>query len=174
LLQVGFLGSLALSSAGFLAALMGRAQAQAALAFFRPEDEPLARGVIRSLLAGILPADPGAGARAAEAALRTSDRYFSALSPAVQAEARQALDLLNLAPVRWLGGVWSPWEAATVGQINGFLERLRTSRFTTARQLYLLLAGVATVGWYGQPASWPGIGYPGPPVVERPQGENPL
>jgi hypothetical protein len=171
---VGWLGSLALAGAGSVGGFLTRAQAQGRLAFFRPGDEALARAVIRSFLSGILPAEPEANRQAVEQTLRTADRYLVALSPATQGEARQALGLMNLAPVRWLLGVWSPWTSAGEAQVQAALEALRTSRFATARQIFQLLSGMATVGWYGQPTSWAAIGYPGPPSVPRPHGEQPL
>jgi hypothetical protein len=175
LLKVGLLGSLALTGAGYVGGFVARAQAaQGKLAFFRPGDEALARAVIRSFLSGILPAEPAANRQAVEESLATTDRYFAALSPATQGEAQQALGLMNLAPVRWLLGVWSPWASAGEAQVNAALEALRTSRLATARQIFQLLSAMATVGWYGQPASWAAIGYPGPPTVPRPRGEKPL
>ncbi|MFI5401193.1 MAG: hypothetical protein ACHQZQ_09105, partial [SAR324 cluster bacterium] len=133
-----------------------------------------ARAVISSFLDWTLPADPAARDEAVARTISAADRYFSSYTPAVQAEALQALDLVGLAPVRWLGGLWSPWESASPGSVNRFLERLRTGRLSLARQVFRFLEGMATVGWYGQPAAWPAIGYPGPPNVPRPSGERPL
>ena len=174
LFKVGWLVSLALAGAGSVGGFVARAQEQGRLVFFRPGDEALARAVIRSFLSGILPAEAAANRQAVEQTLAAADRYFAALSPATQGEARQALGLVSLAPVRWLLGVWSPWTRAGEAQVQAALEALRTSRFVTARQIFQLLSGMATVGWYGQPASWAAIGYPGPPTVPRPQGDKPL
>jgi hypothetical protein len=150
------------------------ADAPAGLAFFRAKDLPLGRAVVAAFLDWTLPAGSAAREEAVTRTLAAADRYFSSFSPAVQAEALQAFDVLNLAPVRWLGGLWSSWESASPGEVNRYLEGLRTGRFSLGRQLFQLLAGVATVGWYSQPLSWAAIGYPGPPDLPHPSGERPL
>jgi hypothetical protein len=145
------------------------------LAFFRPKDLPLMRAVVGAHLEWALP--QGGNAIRLDAIDRTiaaADRYFSSYSPAVQAEALQGFDLIGLAPVRWLGGLWSSWESASTADVNRYLEGLRTGRFSLSRQLYQLIAGLAVVGWYSQPSSWAAIGYPGPPNPPRPLGERPL
>ena len=178
LLKTGALAALGLWGAGlagrWLPASAWAADGAQGWAFFRPKDISLARAVVRSFLDWTLPAHPAAREEAVTRTLAAADRYFSSYTPAVQAEALQAFDLLLLAPVRWLGGLWSPWESASPAEVNRFLEGLRTGRLSLARQVFRFLEGMATVGWYGQPAAWPAIGYPGPPNVPRPAGERPL
>lgn len=185
LLRTGLLGALGLWGASTLARNLPAAATTvvtaaaepstgAALAFFRPKDLPLARAVIGALLDWSLPSEPAARETAIAQAVREADTYFSSFEPAVQDEARQALDLLGLAPVRWLGGLWSDWATATPAAVNAYLEGLRTGRLGLSRQIYRLLEGVAVVGWYSQPAAWPTIGYPGPLTLTRPRGEAPL
>jgi hypothetical protein len=177
LIRAGAFGSLALLGAGAVAswARIGFSQGGAALAFFKPDQRALAQAVIEWFAGQAMPAESAAHRDAVEQSVLTVDRYLSALSPVVQAEARQALDLLQLAPARWLtGGMWGRWESAAPEDVSRFLERYRTSRSTTLRQIYLLLEGLAAVGWYGQPAAWAALGYPGPPNVARPRGEKPL
>ncbi|HKI98657.1 MAG TPA: hypothetical protein VKB51_09315 [bacterium] len=189
LLQTGLLGALGLwgvsvvargipSAAAAEAGAPGAAPvadgSDVALAFFRPKDRPLAGAVVEALLDWALPPDPAARKEAVERSVLGADRYFASYTPAVQDEARQALDLLELAPVRWLGGLWSDWSVAEPAAVNRYLEGLRRGRLNLSRQVYRLLEGIATVGWYSQTAAWPGIGYPGPPDVPRPTGEAPL
>jgi len=175
-LKTGIVGTLALSGAG----LVGRlAQAVDPLAdryaFFRASDLALARAVLMAFLEAELPREPAGRSASIDEALAVADRYFSSFTPAVQAEALQAFDLLGVGLVRrWVAGVSAPWESASAREVNAFLESFRTSRFDTLRQIYRLLEGVATVGWYGRPASWPPLGYPGPVRIERPRGEAPL
>ncbi len=175
-LKTGILGSLALIGAG-LAGRWARATESLAnpYAFFRGTDIPLARAVLTSFVESALSQEPAAHAAAIDEALAVADRYFSSFSPAVQADALQAFDLLNLWLVRrWFAGVSAPWESASAQEVNAFLESFRVSRLDTFRQIYRLLEGVATVGWYGRPASWPQLGYPGPVQIARPKGEAPL
>ena len=134
----------------------------------------MARAVVGAFLEWTLPADSAARQEAVTRTLSAADRYFSSFTPAVQGQALQAFDLVNLAPVRWLGGMWSAWDATSPSEVNRYLERLRTGRLSVSRQVFQLLEGVATVGWYGQPQSWAAIGYPGPPNPPRPSGERPL
>jgi hypothetical protein len=120
LLRTGVLGALGLWGASTLARGLppalaanpalaaGEAGAEgAALAFFQPGHVPIARAVIGALNDGSLPAEPAARREAIARGVLAADAYFSSYTPAVQDEARQALDLLGLAPVRWLGGLWS-------------------------------------------------------------------
>jgi hypothetical protein len=175
-LKTGILGALALSSAGLVGRWRGASASTAdSFAFFRASDIALARAVLESFVEAGLPKQPAERRAAIDDALAVADRYFSAFSPAVQAEALQAFDLLNLWFVRrWIAGVSEPWESAPAQEVNAFLESFRASRFDTLRQIYRLLEGVATVGWYGRPASWPQLGYPGPMQIERPRSEAPL
>jgi hypothetical protein len=180
LLKTGLAGTCALAAAGWATGWAGgwtsrSAWAAAGGTFIRAQDEALARAVIQAFVGWALPADPSARKAAVEEALGTADAYFASFTPAVQAEAQQAFDLLNIGLVRWLvAGVSNPWESASAQQVNGFLESFRTSRFAMLRQIFQLLEGVATVGWYGQRASWAALGYPGPPQFNRPTGEKPL
>lgn len=178
LLKTGAVAAVGLWGVGVTGAWLSQAEAAtgaAGMAFFRAKDLPLMRAVAGAYLDGMLPV--GSLAVRMDAVDRTiaaADRYFSSYSPAVQAEALQAFDLLGLAPMRWLGGLWSSWESASPADVNRFLERLRTGRFALSRQIFQLVAGLAVVGWYSQPASWAAIGYPGPPNPPRPLGERPL
>jgi hypothetical protein len=177
-LRTGLLGALALWGGGltdgWLPSRAWAADEGAGLTFFRAKDLAMVRAVMASFLDWALPSAPAARQEALKGAVGAADRYFSTFTPAVQAEYRQAFDLLGLAPVRWLGGLWSAWDAAPAASVNAYLEGLRTGRLGLSRQLFLLLEGVAVAGWYSQPASWVALGYPGPPAPARPSGERPL
>ena len=190
LLRTGVLGALGLWGASTLArglppALAAKpalaaeaadataANGSAPLVFFQPGHVPIARAVIGALNDGSLPVDPAARREAIARGVLAADAYFSSYTPAVQDEARQALDLLGLAPVRWWGGLWAGWADAAPADVNAYLEGWRTGRLRISRQVYHLLAGIGSVGWYSQPAAWAGIGYPGPPDLPRPSGEAP-
>lgn len=104
-----------------------------------------------------------------------ADGYMARMSVPVQNEAREALDLLGISVVRvLLGGPWAGWDEASATQIAGLLDSLRTSRLALKRSLYQFLHDMSMVGWFGDPASWAHLGYPGPPTVARAQGEGPL
>jgi hypothetical protein len=84
----------------------------------------------------------------------------------VQAEIRQLFGLLEFPVTRALAaGVWSAWDAAAPQQIAGFLTRWRYSGIALFRSGYQALHQLVMASWYGNAASWPRIGYPGPPRV---------
>ncbi len=136
------------------------------LAFLTGRDAAILGAIAPVLLAGALPGGEEARRDAVDAVVWGVDRAFSVLPLATQAEARQLLDLLGLAPARiLLAGVIRPWTQASSGDIKSFLRSWRNSRFDLFRTAYLALHEVITVAWYGNPLSWPFIGYPGPPRI---------
>jgi hypothetical protein len=75
--------------------------------------------------------------------------------------------LLAFAPTRCLvAGVWSPWPEASAESIAAFLVSWRDSRFALLRSAYEALHQIVYGAWYGNPRSWPAIGYAGPPSLE--------
>ena len=171
------LGSLAFFGASIWAEATTRGGALAGsgdLKLFRAKDVALVRIVTLSFLDALLPSLSAERSKALDAAVKTADWYFSALPPLAHGEIRKALDLLHVAPVRWLGGIWGDWDAASVEDMHGFMERCRTSRFELPRKIFFLLEAVATIGWYGQAQSWAGIGYYAAHDIARATGEDPL
>jgi hypothetical protein len=47
------------------------------------------------------------------------------------------------------------------------LESWRSSRLTLRRSGFVALRGLVMATYYGDPASWEGVGYPGPPEIVR-------
>jgi hypothetical protein len=118
------------------------------------------------VLAGAIPAQ-GAGREAAvREVVEAFDRAISGLAPAVRAEIDELLGLLRFAPSRYLlTGIGAPLEDANEARIAQFLSRWRTSRFDLLRAGYQALTQLIQASWYGNAASWPAIGYPGPPRI---------
>ena len=56
-----------------------------------------------------------------------------------------------------------PWSDAGAAEVAAFLERWRAVGFTLLRSAYDALHQIIFAAWYGNPRSWPAIGYPGPP-----------
>jgi hypothetical protein len=94
------------------------------------------------------------------------DQAVSGLPPGVQEEVAQLFALLGF-PLsrRLLAGVVSPWLEASPETIQAFLQRWRASRFALLRSAYAALHELMMAAWYGNPMSWPAIGYPGPSAV---------
>jgi hypothetical protein len=135
-----------------------------------PALEPDARAIIAAIipviLDGALPTGTEAGPARAEA-LAAAEQAIAGLPPATRKELDQLFSLLALAPTRCLvAGVWSPWPQATQESITSFLARWRDSRFALLRSAYEALHQIVLGAWYGNPRSWPAIGYAGPPSLE--------
>ncbi len=122
--------------------------------------------IVPAVLAGSLPS----GSQARQAAIRDTvaafDRAVSGLTPVVQAELGQLFSLVALAPARRLvAGVSKPWTEAGVDEVSAFLARWRTGRLDLMRAGYQALTQLVIAAWYGNPAAWTAIGYPGAPSL---------
>jgi hypothetical protein len=122
--------------------------------------------VIPVILDGALSDGPEAPKARAEA-LDAVAQAIAGLQPAVRRELHQLFALLSFAPTRCLlAGIWSPWSEASRESIAAFLTRWRDSRFALLRSAYEALHQIVLGAWYGNPRSWPAIGYAGPPSLE--------
>lgn len=120
--------------------------------------------VIPVFLDGALPADRAAAQKAVRETVASVGVAIAGLPPAAQHELAQLFSLLGFAPARIaLARVGSPWREAGRDEVAAFLERWRTSGFLLLRSAYAALHQLVFAAWYGNPASWPAIGYPGPP-----------
>jgi hypothetical protein len=89
------------------------------------------------------------------------------LTPSVQDEVKQLFTLLRVAPLRMAAtGVMRPWSQANPGDIERFLTNWRYSGIAKLRSGYDALHQLCLAAWYGDPASWKRIGYPGPPTLK--------
>lgn len=129
-----------------------------------PDAFAVVAAVTPVFLDGALPADSTAAAAAVRETVASVGVAIAGLPPAAQKELDQLFSLLGLAPARIaLAGVSSPWAKASRAEIAAFLESWRTSRFLLLHSAYSALHQLVFAAWYGNPASWPAIGYPGPP-----------
>jgi len=118
------------------------------------------------VLAGAIPAQGTERDAAVADVVEAFDRAVSGLAPAVRAEIDELLGLLRFAPSRYLlTGIAARLEEADETRIAQFLSRWRTSRFDLLRAGYQALTQLIQASWYGNAASWPAIGYPGPPAI---------
>jgi hypothetical protein len=93
-------------------------------------------------------------------------RAVAGLPPAAQKELGQLFSLLALAPTRIaLARVDSPWAEARPDEVAAFLDRWRTSHWKLQHAAYDALHQLVYAAWYGNPKSWPAIGYAGPPAL---------
>ena len=129
-------------------------------------DRALIASVGAVMLDGALPAAGAAHDEAILQVVRGVDVAISGLRPGVQAEVHQLFGLLEFPVTRgFAAGIWSSWETATPADIAKFLDGWRYSGVMLFRTGYQALHQLVMASWYGNSASWPRIGYPGPPVV---------
>ena len=118
------------------------------------------------VLDGVLPRDAAARARALHGIVVEFDRAVSLMSPAIRAEVRGLFSALAFAPTRVaMAGLWMPLPQASHDDIAAFLARWRHSRFDIQRSAYQALTQLVQAAWFGDPAAWSGMGYPGPPAL---------
>jgi len=130
-----------------------------------PDGSAVMAAVIPVFLEGALPAGQEAAAAAVQKVLGSVGVAVAGLPPAAQKELSQLFALLGVAPGRMaLARVNSPWPEARPDEVAAFLERWRTSGFLLLHSAYAALHQLVFAAWYGDPASWPAIGYPGPPT----------
>lgn len=163
-IAAGVAGAAALAAAGWL---RGRHAPPSGVArrALDGDAEAIVGAIVPVLLADALPTESRARADAIAQTVTAVDIAVAGLPPAAQAELAQLFALLALPPARVaLAGVGAPWAQASAADIRGFLDRFRDSSWTLLRSAYDALHQLIYAAWYGNPQSWPAIGYPGPPV----------
>lgn len=128
-------------------------------------DRETLAAIARVLLGEALPAEAASRSAALSRVVRGFDTAVAGLTPSVQAEVAQLLRLLKFPPTRALvAGVWVPWHEADDATISNFLNSWRHHRLLPLRSAYDALHQLVYAAWYGNPASWPALQYPGPPA----------
>jgi hypothetical protein len=164
-IAAGFAGAAALAAAGWLRGPHAPPTRMPRRAL-DADGEAIFAAVAPVLLDGALPAAAPARDAALARTLDGIDVAVAGLSPAAQAELRQLIALLALAPVRFaVARVSDAWPSASPPEVRRFLDGCRDSRYTLMRAAYDALHDLTFAAWYGDPAAWPAIGYPGPPPV---------
>jgi hypothetical protein len=134
-------------------------------AILTPGDRTMIAALSTAILAGALPAG-AAAAGALVQVVRGVDVAISGLTPSVQQEVSQLFALLEFPVTRaFAAGIWSGWDGVSAGDADAFLTRWRYSGVALFRSGYQALHQLVMASWYGNGASWPRIGYPGPPAV---------
>jgi hypothetical protein len=159
LLQIGAAASLTLIAVGASVVLMRPAAPAAEL---NADSRALFTAVAQAVLDGALPS--GATRSAALAAhVERVQQTIRGFAPEVQKELAQLLGILCTAPGRrLLAGLATPWEAATVDEVQQSLQAMRTSRLATRQQVYHALRDITNGAYFSDPTAWAAIGYPGP------------
>lgn len=165
-IQVGIAGALLFAAARWLDRPPAAA-ASARTGFLDERNAAAVAALVPVVLAGSLPAEAAARRTAIEEVVGAFDRAVAGLSPAVQKEVEELFAILRFGPARlMLTGLWSPLEESKPEDIAAFLTRWRRSRFEIQRAGYQALTQLLQAAWYGNPASWAPIGYPGAPRIQ--------
>jgi hypothetical protein len=129
------------------------------------EARAIVAAIVPVMLADSLPRDSRFEAAVRDVVAGTQVAV-AGLTPSVQGEIAQLFGILSFPPARYLiAGVHRPWDRADAGEIEGFLQAWRTSPVAKLRSAYDALHQLIGAAWYGNPESWPRIGYPGPPKL---------
>jgi hypothetical protein len=94
--------------------------------------------------------------------LHKLDATCSALELGSRQEVRKLLDLLAIAPLRYLLTGVGTWSEAGAESLLAFLARWRSSRFATLNAGSNVLVKLISTSYYVLPATWQASGYPGP------------
>jgi len=164
-ITTGVLGAAALATAHWLRGPHSP-PGDASLRTLDADAQAIMGAIVPVLLAGALPIAAEARRRAIAETVRGVDIAVAGLSPNAQDELRQLFALLALPPARLaIARVIGPWDEASEADVRAFLDRFRGSSLTLLRSAYGALHQLTFAAWYGNPASWPRIGYPGPPEL---------
>lgn len=177
-LRLGFNGGTALGGAVAIASLSGCSSRplhdprEAATAsapdhgwhFLTGEDRVVLAALIPAIIASQIPKDANERERTIARTLEDMDKALHFMGPPNQAEFRQLFDLLEFTPTRLtMARVTSYWPNVSEDQAEAFLQRWRNSSFNIFNKAYLGLVQVTNAAWYGRPAHYEQMGYPGPP-----------
>jgi hypothetical protein len=163
-LAAGVLGATLLAGAGwFRAASRSIAPGRAALG---RDAEAIVAAIVPVMLDGVLPAEAPTRRNAVDETIAGVDAAIAGLPPIAQQELARLFTLLALAPVRVAllhssGG----WPQADGGDVQRFLERMRSSDSSLLRSAYDAIHQLIFAAWYGNPRAWAAIGYSGPPQL---------
>lgn len=133
--------------------------------FMTDEDRVVMAALLPAIVGSGIPRDEPARTTALSDTLVAMDEAFHAMGPPNQRQFRQLFDLLESSITRLtLARVSSYWPNVSENQAEAFLQRWRGSMFDVFNRAYLGLVQVSNAAWYGQPAHWQQMGYPGPPA----------
>jgi len=119
--------------------------------------------IVPAVLAGVLPDEPAARARAIASTTERLNQTIHGLPLATQQEVQDLFGLLALGPARrLLTGIPHGWLEAKDDEVSAWLQDWRTHRLALFRTAYQALHDLVLGSWYSDAANWAAIGYPGP------------
>jgi hypothetical protein len=164
-IAAGVAGAALLAAARFLATAPS-SRRDPSLRALDADGEAIVAAIVPAMLAGALPEDEQARMHAIRDTVAALDGAILGLPAHAQKELDQLFALLASAAARVaLARTSASWSAMTLADVQAFLERLRTSRWSLLRAAYDALHQLVMASWYGQPRAWSAIGYGGPPAL---------
>ncbi len=162
-LKVGAGFSVALAFAGALGGCGESTKAPAKdFAFLQDRDLALFTALAPAIVLDLAQLDAGQRSARVGDVLRNLDATCAALDLNSRQELRKLLDLLAIAPLRYVLAGVGVWNEASIDTLQAFLTRWRASRFATLNAGGNILVKLVSASYYVLPASWPASGYPGP------------
>lgn len=169
-LKLGAASSAALTATSLTATLTGCSESLpegGEWKVLRASDRTFLRAVAPVMLKDCMPADKTVQQTAIDTMLPLMDKGIYSLGPHNAKQLADLFNLLNFGLSRSLTtGVWSKWEEASETEIDNFLNRWRESSLGLFNLGYNGLNKLMVATWFGQPLSWPSVGYPGPPYAD--------
>ncbi len=170
LLKTGLLGSLVLSTA-HLSACSGKALKspyhgieQSPYTFLTKADALMLCRLFPAMMAQHWPTETREIQHAEVLMLSRLDTFLQRLGHFNQSEIRKLFDLLQFGPARGLTtGIWRGWEHTTTADVEAFLQRWKSSRFSLFTSGYNALSDIICFTWYSHPVNTRSFGYSGPP-----------
>jgi hypothetical protein len=134
--------------------------------FLEPDDRLILAAITPVLLDGVM-TTPLSGNKLL-AYLRDCDTALNLLGELQQEEFKELLNALDSMIGRLaLAGVWGSWNDISTGSIEKMLNGWQRSYLDIKKIAYNGLKELGFASWYGNPAHWQEIGYPGPPEIHR-------
>jgi hypothetical protein len=161
-LKVGAGFSLALVLAGSVGCSPGTKTPVAGYQFLQPGDVELFTALAPAVAVELSNFDAAQRKSLVEALLRNVDGTCAALDLGSRQELRKLLDLLAIAPLRYVLTGVGAWNEAGVDKMQALLARWRGSRLSTLNAGGNVLVRLTASSFYLLPQSWPATGYPGP------------
>lgn len=163
-LKVGAFGAALLATTHFLG------NAHAAPADRGRAMDERARRIVKALvpivLEGMLPTGDVQQARAVDDITGAYLRSVDGLGAGAQDDLAQLFTFLDFGPTRLaFAGLWQSVDKSSPAELRDFLQRWRFSRVDVQQASYQAITQLIQAAWYDMPASWPAIGYPGPPKI---------
>ena len=161
-LKVGAGFSLALVLAGTVGCSGSAKAPVAGYAFLQPGDVELFTALAPAVVTELGSFDAAQRKTLIEAVLRNVAGACAARDLGSRQELRKLLDLLAIAPLRYVLTGVGAWNDAGRYKFQAFLARWRGSRFATLNAGGNVLVRLTSSSFYLLPESWPSTGYPGP------------